>query len=286
MKIIESIKEMQGISKAHRRDGKTIGFVPTMGYLHKGHLTLVQESRRLCDITIVSIFVNPLQFGPKEDLAKYPRDFEKDSQLLLNEGTDYIFFPPAEEMYPVGFQTYVDVDQVTLNLCGASRPGHFRGVTTVVNKLFNAVTPDMAFFGDKDFQQLAAIKRMVKDLNMDLEIMGIPIVREADGLAMSSRNTYLSREERQSALCLSLAIKEAQEMVLGGITDARDVLSKVERMIKETPHTRIDYVKLCNPETLTYIETGRLSGNTLLALAVFVGKTRLIDNAVLEVLRA
>lgn len=283
MKIVETIKEMQNILKAHRKEGKTVGFVPTMGYLHEGHLALVRESKKTCGITAASIFVNPLQFGPKEDLAKYPRDFERDRALLAKEGADYIFCPSSEEMYPDGFQTFVELEKVTKNLCGASRPGHFRGVTTVVNKLFNAVPCDKAFFGEKDFQQLAAIKRMVKDLNIDMEIIGVPIVREADGLAMSSRNTYLSEGERKSALCLYAAITEARKTVSGGVSDPKEILAKAQQVITNTPGTRIDYVKLCDVETLEYIEDVKIKGAVLLALAVFVGRTRLIDNTILEV---
>ncbi|MCX7991496.1 MAG: pantoate--beta-alanine ligase [Proteobacteria bacterium] len=283
MRVIKTIKEMQSIAKGHKKEGLTIGFVPTMGFLHEGHLTLVREAKKICNVVVVSIFVNPLQFGPKEDFAKYPRDFERDSAMLQKEGVEYIFHPDGEEMYGKGYQTYVEVTEVTKNLCGASRPGHFKGVTTVVSKLFNAVMPDYAFFGEKDYQQLATIKRMVADLNMDINVIGVPIVREADGLAMSSRNTYLSEEERKSALCLYRAINLAKELINNGERSAEKILSEVVNLISNTALTRIDYVKLCDPETLDYIETGLLKGKTLLALAVFVGNTRLIDNAILEV---
>lgn len=283
MEIVKTINEMQNITKRYKKEGKVVGFVPTMGYLHEGHLTLVKEAKKRCDIVVVSIFVNPLQFGPKEDFAKYPRDFERDSNLLLKEGVDYIFYPEREEMYQDGYQTYVEVTEVTKNLCGASRPGHFKGVTTVVCKLFNAVMPDLAFFGEKDYQQIMTIKRMVKDLNMDIEIIGVPIVREPDGLAMSSRNTYLSEEERKSALCLYKGINLAKDMIKNGERDAEKIVSSVINLISNTPLTRIDYVKLCHPETLEYIEKGEIKENVLLALAVFVGNTRLIDNSILEV---
>jgi len=283
MEIVKTINEMQNITKRYKKEGKVVGFVPTMGYLHEGHLTLVKEAKKRCDIVVVSIFVNPLQFGPKEDFAKYPRDFERDSNLLLKEGVDYIFYPEKEEMYQDGYQTYVEVTEVTKNLCGASRPGHFKGVTTVVCKLFNAVMPDLAFFGEKDYQQIMTIKRMVKDLNMDIEIIGVSIVREPDGLAMSSRNTYLSEEERKSALCLYKGINLAKDMIKNGERDAEKIVSSVIDLISNTPLTRIDYVKLCHPETLEYIEKGEIKENVLLALAVFVGNTRLIDNSILEV---
>lgn len=283
MEIIKTIIEMQNITKKYKKEGKIVGFVPTMGYLHEGHLTLVKEAKKRCDIVVVSIFVNPLQFGPKEDFAKYPRDFERDSNLLLKEGVNYIFYPEKEEMYQDGYQTYVEVTEVTKNLCGASRAGHFKGVTTVVCKLFNAVMPDLAFFGEKDYQQIMTIKRMVKDLNMDIEIIGVPIVREPDGLAMSSRNTYLSEEERKSALCLYKGINLAKDMIKNGERDAEKIVSSVIDLISNTPLTRIDYVKLCHPETLEYIEKGEIKENVLLALAVFVGNTRLIDNSILEV---
>ncbi len=283
MEIIKSIAKIQERVKSLKFSGKKVGFVPTMGYLHEGHLTLVREAKNCCDVVIVSIFVNPLQFGPKEDFSKYPRDFERDCRMLEGEGVDIVFAPEASEMYPDGFQTYVEVTEVTKNLCGASRPGHFRGVTTVVLKLFNATMPDKAFFGEKDFQQLITIKRMVKDLNFDTEIVGVPIVRESDGLAMSSRNSYLSAEERKSALCLYRAITKAKEARRKGEKRAEKILELVEKTIKETPLTRIDYVKLCNKDTLEYIEQGVLKEDTLLALAVYVGTTRLIDNTILEV---
>lgn len=283
MQIVRTIKDMQSISKVFKKEGKIIGFVPTMGYLHNGHLTLVKEAKKKCDVVVVSIFVNPLQFGPKEDFAKYPRDFERDCKMLIEEGVDYLFYPSNDEMYNNNFQTYVEVTEVTKNLCGSSRPGHFKGVTTVVCKLFNAVLPDIAFFGEKDYQQLITIKTMVRDLNMDIEIVGVPIVRESDGLAMSSRNTYLSKEERESALCLYRALNLAKELIEKNERSADKIISSVRELIEKTPNTRIDYVKICHPETLEYIENGELKGKVLLALAVFVGDTRLIDNAILEV---
>lgn len=285
MEIIKGIKEIQERIKKLKFGGKTIGFVPTMGYLHEGHLSLVREAKRQCDVVVVSIFVNPLQFGPKEDFAQYPRDFERDCNMLQREGVDIVFAPSAEEMYPSDFQTYVEVTEVTKNLCGASRPGHFRGVTTVVLKLFNATLPDKAFFGEKDYQQLITIKQMVKDLNLDIEIVGMPIVRETDGLAMSSRNTYLNGEERKSALSLYRSLNRAKELIAGGVRDIKVILNEVRSIIESEPNTRIDYIKICDPLTLEYWEEGLLERDALLALAVFVGKTRLIDNTILEVKR-
>ncbi len=283
MKIITLVSEMQAISRKLRLEGKTIGFVPTMGYLHEGHLSLVRASKSECDVTVVSIFVNPIQFGPKEDLSRYPRDFERDKNMLEKEGVDFVFYPTVEDMYPDGFNTTINVEGVTKNLCGASRPGHFRGVTTVVGKLFNIVFPDKAYFGEKDYQQLITIKKMVRDLNFPIEIVGMPIVREKDGLAMSSRNTYLNAEERASALCLYKSILLAKQLIADGEKNVKNILKSIEQLIKNTPFTKIDYVKFCDPETLEYIEDGEIKGRVLLALAVFVGNTRLIDNAILEV---
>lgn len=282
MEVITKVSEMQKLSKTIKRTNKTIGFVPTMGYLHEGHLSLVRASKKDCDVTIVSIFVNPIQFGPKEDLSRYPRDFERDKSMLEKEKVDYIFYPSVEEMYQSDFATTINVERVTENLCGASRPGHFRGVTTVVGKLFNIVMPDKAYFGEKDYQQLVTIKKMVRDLNFPLEIIGIQIVRESDGLAMSSRNSYLTQEERKSALCLFKSILLAQDMVKRGKKNVKEIINAVEELIKNTPYTKIDYVKICDPETLEYIEDGNIEGKKLLALAVFVGNTRLIDNVILE----
>lgn len=282
MKTVETIQKMQELSKRLRKEGKSIGFVPTMGYLHEGHLTLVRKARESCDIVVASIFVNPMQFGPKEDLAKYPRDLERDSMLLEKEGTDILFYPDNAGMYPPGYQTHIEVERLTTTLCGASRPGHFRGVTTVVGKLFNIVAPDRAFFGEKDYQQLAAIRRMVIDLNFDIEVIGVPIIREGDGLAMSSRNAYLSAEERQSALCLHRSLREAQNMVSRGTRDTAALISKAESIIKAAPFTKIDYIRICDKDSLDYIE-GVIEKDSLLALAVFVGATRLIDNIILEV---
>ena len=278
MRIISSIREMQAFSESVRNAGQKISFVPTMGYFHEGHLSLMREGRQRGDCLAISIYVNPTQFGPSEDFEKYPRDFERDSSLADGVGVDVIFYPEDKEMYPELYQTYVNVENVTENLCGLSRPGHFRGVTTVCAKLFNIVKPHYAIFGRKDFQQLIAIKRMVLDLNMDLEIIGMPIVREADGLAMSSRNVYLRTEEREAALGLSRSLKMAKEMYDGGEKDVSAILERVRKYIEGHPYTVIDYAKICDTTTLKDI--GRIEGESVLALAVRINKTRLIDNYV------
>ena len=278
MKIISSIREMQAFSESLRNSGQKISFVPTMGYFHEGHLSLMREGRQRGDCLAISIYVNPTQFGPSEDFEKYPRDFERDSSLADGVGVDVIFYPEDKEMYPELYQTYVNVENVTENLCGLSRPGHFRGVTTVCAKLFNIAKPHYAIFGRKDFQQLIAIKRMVLDLNMDLEIIGMPIVREADGLAMSSRNVYLRTEEREAALSLSRSLKMAKEVYDGGEKDVSAILERVRKYIEGHPYTVIDYARICDTTTLKDI--GRIEGESVLALAVRINRTRLIDNYV------
>lgn len=278
MKIIESVTEMQEFSESMRNSGKKIAFVPTMGYFHRGHLSLMEEGNKLGDCMVISIYVNPTQFGPEEDLEKYPRDFEQDRKLSEGVGVDVIFYPPNNEMYPEHYQTYVNVEGVTNNLCGMSRPGHFRGVTTICAKLFNIVKPHVTVFGKKDFQQLTAIKRMVTDLNMDLEVIGMPTVREADGLAMSSRNTYLKEEERESALSLSRSLKLAKELYDGGKKNAVKIIDEAKKFIEGHPHTKIDYVKICDTNTMEDVEY--LKNEAVIALAVRVGKARLIDNYV------
>jgi pantoate--beta-alanine ligase len=280
MKIIASVKEMQSYSESIRLQGKTIAFVPTMGYFHEGHLFLMKDARKIADCVVVSIYVNPTQFGPKEDFSKYPRDFERDSAMAESVGADVIFFPSNEEMYPEHYQTYVDVERVTQNLCGMSRPGHFRGVTTVCCKLFNIVKPHSAIFGKKDFQQLAAIKRMVTDLNLDLQIIGLPTFREQDGLAMSSRNVYLSKEERTSALTLIGALKLGRNLYSGGERNAAVIIKQAEILIKNAKFTDIDYIKICDAATLQDVD--EIKGEVVMALGVKVGKTRLIDNSVLS----
>jgi pantoate--beta-alanine ligase len=278
MKIVCSIKEMQAFSESTRNKGQKIALVPTMGYFHDGHLSLMREGRRRGDCLAISIYVNPTQFGPNEDFEKYPRDFERDKGLAEGVGVDVIFYPEDKEMYPENYQTYVDVEKVTQNLCGISRPAHFRGVTTVCAKLFNIVKPHYAIFGKKDFQQLVAIKRMVQDLDMDLDVIGMTIVRESDGLAMSSRNVYLNENERESALSLSRSLKLAKQMYDKGERDALKILEEVKKFIEGHPFSRIDYAKICDTKTLRDIDC--LDGESVLALAVKINKTRLIDNYV------
>lgn len=279
MRIIESVAEMQLFSREARRGGRSIAFVPTMGFLHEGHASLMREGRKRADILVTSIFVNPTQFGPSEDFAAYPRDLERDTAVAAAAGVDVIFAPQAADMYPTGFQTYVNTEELTLPLCGASRPGHFRGVTTVVAKLLNIVMPHAALFGRKDFQQLAVIRRMVADLNMDVEIIGMPIVRETDGLALSSRNAYLSPEERKNALSLSRALREAQGLFADGERSVSVLRERVLHLLGEVPGAVIDYADFRDMNTLEAVETA--SEQTLLALAVKIGKTRLIDNCIL-----
>ncbi len=280
MKRVKSISQMKEISENWRKEGKKIAFVPTMGFLHEGHLSLVRLGKKLGDKLVVSIFVNPLQFGPAEDFREYPRDLERDAALLEKEGVDVLFCPEAEEMYPPGFQTYVEVAELTKGLCGAYRPGHFKGVTTVVLKLFNIVKPHLAIFGEKDYQQLQVIKRMVKDLNLDVEIVGHPTVREKDGLAMSSRNTYLSEEERESALSLFKALNFAQNLVKEGERDVAVLKKKLKEFIESHPFTKVQYIEFVDPSELTPVE--KVEKETLCALAVFVGKARLIDNMLIK----
>ena len=259
--------------------GQSIGFVPTMGYLHEGHMSLIDAAGEN-DKVVVSIFVNPMQFGPTEDLASYPRDLEHDAKLCEEHGVDLIFHPTPEEMYGDQFYSYVDMDVLTKELCGLSRPVHFRGVCTVVTKLFNIVTPDRAYFGQKDAQQLAVIKRMVKDLNMPLTITGCPIIREADGLAKSSRNTYLSIEEREAALVLSRSIFLGKEMVEKGERDCKKILAAMTAEIEKEPLAKIDYVKIVDLDTMQQVE--KIDRGILAAIAVYIGKTRLIDNFMYE----
>jgi len=282
MRLIESVKELKQVVKAHKLEGKTIGFVPTMGYLHEGHISLVNEAKGKNDITVVSIFVNPTQFGPNEDLDSYPRDYDRDAKLLVEAGVDYVFYPTVQEMYPNGYTTHVEVsDQLTKKLCGKSRDGHFNGVTTVVNKLFNMVDPDQAYFGLKDAQQVIVLQRMVEDLNMNVEIVPCPIVREEDGLAMSSRNKYLSETERKEALVLSKSLLEAKEMIENGEKSAEIVKQFIVDKIGEVSYAVIDYVEIVDFKNLE--DVSNLEGKILIALAVKFGKPRLIDNLLLEV---
>ena len=278
--IATTVKEVREQVKAWKKEGLTVGFVPTMGYLHEGHQSLIKQAVEQNDRVVVSIFVNPMQFGPTEDLESYPRDLEKDSALCEATGANLIFHPEPEEMYTDGFCSYVDMSVLTEELCGLSRPVHFRGVCTVVSKLFHIVTPDRAYFGQKDAQQLAIIRRMVTDLNMDIEIVGCPIVREEDGLAKSSRNTYLSPEERKAALVLSQAVKIGQDLVNKGETDSKTIIAAMEAHINQEPLAKIDYVKIVDALTMQQIPT--IDRPILCALAVYIGKTRLIDNFVTD----
>ena len=280
MKVVGTIKEVRELVKEWKKNGETVGFVPTMGYLHEGHGSLITKARENNDKVVVSIFVNPMQFGPTEDLDSYPRDLEKDSKFCESLGADLIFHPEPEEMYHDGFSSYVDMSVLTEELCGLSRPVHFRGVCTVVTKLFNIVQPDNAYFGQKDAQQLAIIKHMVQDLNMDINVVGCPIVREEDGLAKSSRNTYLSQEERKAALILSKTVKLAKELIDAGEKDADVVVAKMKENIETEPMAKIDYVKAVNG--LTMQQQKEIKAPMLIAMAVYIGKTRLIDNMILD----
>lgn len=281
MKVVHTIQEVRDFVKSQRAEGKSIGFVPTMGYLHEGHMSLMKRAGEENDVVVASIFVNPMQFGPHEDLDSYPRDLDHDAKLCEEVGVSLIFNPEPEEMYAPDFTTFVDMNGVTKELCGKSRPVHFRGVCTVVNKLFNIVTPDRAYFGQKDAQQLAVIKRMVRDLNMDIQIVGCPIVREEDGLAKSSRNTYLSAEERKAALVLSRAIRLGEQMAKEGEKDAARIEKAMRETIEAEPLAKIDYVSIVDAVSIEPIQ--QLQGEILGAIAVYIGKTRLIDNFMMGV---
>ncbi len=280
IQIATTVNEVRKQVKAWKKEDLSVALVPTMGYLHEGHQSLIKRAVEENDRVVVSIFVNPMQFGPTEDLDSYPRDLEKDSALCEATGANLIFHPEPEEMYTDGFCSYVDMSVLTEELCGLSRPVHFRGVCTVVSKLFHIVTPDRAYFGQKDAQQLAIIKRMVLDLNMDIEVIGCPIVREADGLAKSSRNTYLSAEERKAALILSKTIKLGEKMVADGEKDAATILDAMKKNIETEPLAKIDYVKIVDALTMQQIPT--IDRPILCAMAVYIGKTRLIDNFMYE----
>ncbi len=280
MKICKTAEQVRALSRAARREGKRLGFVPTMGALHEGHLSLVRAAKAQSASVAVSIFVNPTQFGPKEDLTKYPRPFERDCELLENEGVDLLFAPSTEEMYPKGAVTWVDVEGLSQKLCGKSRPGHFRGVTTVVSKLFHIIEPDLAFFGQKDAAQAAIIRRMVRDLNFPVEIVVCPIVRELDGLAMSSRNAYLNPQERTSALVLNRSLLEIRNLFDRGETSANCLIEAGKRVLGREPGARLDYLEVVDPSGLEPIEA--VTGAALVAIAAFVGNTRLIDNLLLS----
>ena len=274
MQVTKTVEETRKQIKQWKKEGKTIGLVPTMGFLHEGHASLIRKCREQNDIVVVSDFVNPTQFGPNEDLEAYPRDFERDSKLCESLGADLIFAPSPEDMYHDP-HAFVSIDNLSETLCGKTRPIHFKGVCTVVTKLFHIVAPDRAYFGEKDAQQLAIIRKMVKDLNFDIEIVGCPIVREEDGLAKSSRNTYLNDKERQAALCLSRAVKTGKEVIYTG-ADAKEVLNPMKAIIEAEPLARIDYVMMVDALTMQPIE--KADRDVLVAMAVYIGKTRLIDN--------
>ncbi len=281
VELIKTSAEMRARSDAWRAAGKRIAFVPTMGYLHQGHVSLLEEGRRRGDLLVLSIFVNPTQFGPKEDLSRYPRDLDGDLAKAERAGVDVAYVPDAAAMYPTGYQTFVEVEELQKGLCGASRPGHFRGVATVVLKLFHAVQPHVALFGRKDYQQLQVLARMARDLDLGVEVVGLPIVREPDGLAMSSRNAYLSPDERQRALALSRALLAARVTFDEGEREAARLVDCARATLHLTPDVRLDYLELRDAETLAELH-GRVTRPAVMALAAFVGTTRLIDNQLLE----
>jgi pantoate--beta-alanine ligase len=283
MEIINRIPRMRSVSRKLRREGLKIGFIPTMGALHEGHLSLIRRARAMSDLVVVSIFVNPIQFGRGEDFEAYPRDLARDAELISTRGVDYLFSPVIDEFYPDDFVTYVTVEELGDKLCGVTRPGHFRGVATVVLKLFNIIQPDFAFFGQKDAQQVTIIKRFVKDLCLDTEIIACPIVRETDGLAMSSRNAYLTKEEREAATVLSRALQEAQRLYQVGEREVTKIISAIRQLIEAEPLARIDYIGIIDPNKLTPLSTLEDDTPVLIALAVFLGRARLIDNITLNV---
>lgn len=280
MNIVKTISEVRNEVKNWRKQGLSVGLVPTMGYLHEGHKSLIERACKENDKVVVSVFVNPTQFGPGEDLATYPRDIQRDAALCEDAGAALIFNPEPEEMYFDDFHTYVTMESLSDELCGKTRPIHFRGVCTVVSKLFHIVAPDRAYFGQKDAQQLAIIKRMVRDLNFDIEIVGCPIVREADGLAKSSRNTYLNPEERKAALVLSRAVRFGQELIQKGERNADVIVEKMKQLIEEEPLAKIDYVQAV--DAISIQPVAEIKGTVLVAMAVYIGKTRLIDNFIYE----
>ncbi|TXL63691.1 pantoate--beta-alanine ligase [Cerasibacillus terrae] len=277
---INSIDELKANLKACKEKGLSIGLVPTMGYLHEGHLSLIKKAREDNDIVVVSIFVNPTQFGPKEDFDQYPRDRQKDLEKCEENQCDYVFLPQVNEMYPEGFSTYVEVEKLGQVLCGESRPTHFEGVATILTKLFNITKADRAYFGQKDAQQLIIVQKMVKDLNMDIEIIGCPIVREKDGLALSSRNTYLSEEERKDGLLLYESLVRAKELIDGGERNVSTIKQEMKGIINRGKNSEIDYIEFVNGKTLAPVS--EVSGNVLIAIAVQVGNTRLIDNVIID----
>jgi len=276
MKIIRSIKEIKKELARHKKRGHTIGLVPTMGYLHEGHLSLIGKACQDNDVVVVSIFVNPVQFGPNEDREEYPRDMRRDAKLCKKAGVDHIFYPTVKSMYPKGYSTFVSVEGLTKNLCGKFRPGHLRGVATVVAKLFNIVKPDAAYLGQKDAQQAAVIKRMTGDLDLDIRVLVMPTVREKDGLAMSSRNSYLSSDERKRAAVIYRSLQLARDLIKLKDKDAVGIIREMKKMLAAAAAAKIDYVSIVDPHTLTDVKT--ITGEVLVAAAVWIGKTRLIDN--------
>ena len=281
MKVVKTIKEVRDLVNEWKRSGETIALVPTMGYLHNGHASLIKRAKEENSKVVVSIFVNPIQFGPSEDLESYPRDLERDSEVCREVGADLIFNPDPSEMYLKTFDSYVEVNGITDGLCGAKRPGHFRGVTTVVSKLFNIVNPDRAYFGEKDAQQLAVIKKMVEDLNFNVEIVGCPIVREADGLALSSRNTYLNEEERKAALILNKSLMACKTSIENGVESVEKLKNAMRTLIESEKMAKIDYIEIVDSKTLDPVE--KVEKDVLVAIAVYIGKTRLIDNFTFKV---
>lgn len=279
MRIIKTIAEIRACSSQLHAEGKTIGLVPTMGFIHEGHLSLIGESKRSTDITIVSIFVNPTQFGPKEDYDRYPRDIEGDTKKCSEIGTDLLFLPSVDDIYPKGFKAFVEVEGLSNKLCGISRPNHFRGVATIVTKLFNIIRPDKAFFGQKDYQQALIIKKLARDLNLGIDIIVMPTVREADGLAMSSRNSYLNDIERRTAGILYGSLMLAEELISSGKMSAKEIREKMGSLIANEGADQIEYISISDPETLEEVE--RIEGGVLIAVAVWIGKTRLIDNIII-----
>ena len=280
MKLVDSIQRMSTLTKMYRKEGKSIGFVPTMGYLHEGHLSLIRTAKKHTDVVVTSIFVNPIQFSPSEDLEKYPRDLKRDEGLARSAGADIVFCPSAKEMYPEGYATYVNIEGLTDTLCGASRPGHFKGVTTVVAKLFGIIKPDIAYFGQKDAQQAVVIRKMAEDLNMGLEVKVLPIIREEDGLAMSSRNVYLSTDDRRQATVLYRSLQDAEAAIKKGERDPKKIVKMMSDMISHVPTSKIDYISIVDTKNLKSVD--KIDGETLIALAVFIGKTRLIDNVIVK----
>ncbi|RQD77655.1 MAG: pantoate--beta-alanine ligase [Candidatus Syntrophonatronum acetioxidans] len=281
MDIIRDIPELKEKINNIRKLGKIMGFVPTMGYLHQGHLSLIKAAREECDFVVVSIYVNPIQFGAGEDFEEYPRDLTRDAQLSQKEGVDLIFAPSDRAMYPEGYATFVDVERLTEGLCGKNRPGHFRGVTTVVTKLFNLIEPHKSYFGQKDAQQALVLKKMVKDLNMNVELKIMPTVREPDGLAMSSRNSYLSPKEREVGLALYKSLTRAEEMIAGGTRESEKIIAAMQEILQKENMLEVEYIEIVDTKNLKEME--RLQGEVLIALAARVGETRLIDNIIVEV---